>query len=204
MTEAHHIAELQPLVVRIPPSVELTPAQFRQICRVNPDWRLELTAQGDVVVMSPTGGETGAAGARITAQLIQWADEDDSGVAFDSSTGFVLPNGAIRSPDASWVARVRLAKLSRRQKRQFLPLCPDFVIELRSPTDPLAALQTKLREYMANGARLGWLIDPEEGIVYVYRAHAAMRRLARPSTISAEPLLPGFALNLRSIWQPRL
>jgi Uma2 family endonuclease len=182
----------------------MTTAQFRKVCRENPDWRFELTAEGDLLIMPPTGGETGARSARVTAQLILWADRDGTGVVFDSSTGFEFPNEAIRSPDAAWVARTRLARLTRTQKQKFIPLAPDFVVELKSPTDSMRVLQGKMREYVANGARLGWLIDPQERAVYVYRPRTAVRRIDSPATLSGDPVLPGFTLDLRSIWEPNV
>ena len=196
--------EQEPWVVHLGPTVKVTPDQFQSICHTNRDWRFELTAEGGLVIMPPTGGETGAQNLKLAQQLGRWADQDGSGVTFDSSTGFVLPNGAIRSPDAAWVARARLAPLSRAQKRKFLPLCPDFVVELKSPTDPLPMLHTKLREYIGNGARLGWLIDPERRIVYVYRPRAGVARRRSPTTLSADPVLPGFVLNLGPVWNPGL
>lgn len=203
MIETPHERELQPWVVHLAP-LKLTAEEFRKVCQSNRDWQFELTAEGDLVIMPPTGGETGAASGRLTMQLTRWADEDGSGVAFDSSTGFVLPNRAIRSPDAAWVARPRLARLTRRQKQQFLPLCPDFVIELKSPSDPLPVLQEKMREYIANGSSLGWLIDPQQRTVHIYRPHAPARRLVNPATVSGDPVLPGFVLNLAPVWEPDL
>ena len=197
--DTEQIIELEPWVVHMP-HVKLSARQFWEVCAANPDWRLELTADGDVIIMAPTGAETGAAGARITTQLGLWANRDGSGVAFDSSTGFELPNGAIRAPDAAWVTRRRLAGLTRRQKQKFLPLCPDFAIELKSPTDRLRVVQAKLREYVANGTRLGFLIDAQTQVVYVYRPHTPVRRLARPATLSGAPVLPGFTLDLGPIW----
>lgn len=150
--------------------------------------------------MPPAGGETGEQNAEITIQLGLWAKRDGEGTTFDSSTGFRLPNGAVRSPDAAWVRRSRLNTLSPEQRKKFLPLCPDFVIELRSPTDSLNALQEKMREYLDNGAQLGWLIDPEQRRVYVYRPQAPVQTLDNPETISGDPTLTGFVLDLREIW----
>ena len=133
-----------------------------------------------------------------------WAKQDQTGVAFDSSGGFKLPNGATRSPDAAWVKRSRLAALTRDQKQKFLPLCPDFVIELRSPTDNLQATQDKMREYMDNGAQLGWLIDPLTRRVHAYRPQSQPEILEAPDTVSADPFLPGFRLDLQRIWEPGL
>lgn len=189
---------LEPL--HLPEGVRLTAEQFRRLCQLNRDWRFERTAGGDIVVMPPTGGATGARNAEIAAQLRQWARADGTGVSFDSSTGFELPNGATRSPDAAWVSRGRLASLSEADKEDFLPLCPEFVIELRSPSDRLPDLTGKMLEYLANGAALGWLIDPLERCVHVFRAGQPPERLAQPLDLAADPTLPGFRLNLRDIW----
>jgi Uma2 family endonuclease len=196
--------ELPPLVLHLRPAIEMTAEQFFEFCQLNRDVRIERTAEGDLIVMPPTCAKTGARNAEITSQLQLWAKRDRSGVAFDSSTGFTLPNGATRSPDAAWVKRTRLARLTPEQREKFLPLCPDFVIELRSPSDPLRLVQSKMREYTANGARLGWLIDPLERHVYLYRPRTAVRRLDRPAHLSADPVLPGFVLDLSPIWEPNL
>jgi Uma2 family endonuclease len=134
--------------------------------------------------------------------LDAWAENDGSGIGFDSNGGFILPNGAMRSPDAAWVRRERLANLTAEQKQRFLPLCPDFVIELRSPSDPLSTIQAKMREYTENGARLGWLIDPEERKVHVYKPNEPVEVLGNPDKLSGEPALPGFVLGLKPIWEP--
>jgi Uma2 family endonuclease len=194
----------QPFVVRVPRSVKISSKQFWEFCQANRDWRCERSTEGDIVIMPPTGGETGAINARLLKQLIDWADRDGTGVVFDSSTGFELPNGATRSPDASWVVRNRLAALTRHQKQRFLPLCPDFVIELKSPTDPFPLLDAKPREYVDNGARLGWLIDPEARVVHVYRRDASVEKLDAPATISGGSVLRGFVLDLGPIWDPGL
>jgi Uma2 family endonuclease len=205
-TSEHRLpaVELPPLVLHLRPAIEMTAEQFSEFCQLNRDLRIERTAGGDLIVMPPTFGKTGARNAEITAQLQLWAKRDRSGVAFDSSTGFTLPNGATRSPDAAWVKRTHLARLTPEQKEKFLPLCPDFVIELRSPSDPLKLVQGKMREYIANGARLGWLVDPLERRVYVYRPRTAVKRLDRPAHLSADPVLLGFVLDLSSIWEPNL
>ncbi|HKA52184.1 MAG TPA: Uma2 family endonuclease [Candidatus Binatia bacterium] len=189
-----------PVVLQMRPIVELDDNQFFEFCQLNRDWRIERTAEGELVVMPPTGWKTGNYNLRISAALLAWADQDGTGVATDSSTGFDLPNGATRSPDAAWVRRSRLAALSEEQKARFLPLCPDFVIELRSPSDSLKILQDKLQEYMDNGAQLGWLLDPIDRRVYVYRPGVAVECLEDPATISGDPELPGFALDLGTIW----
>ena len=141
---------------------------------------------------------------RVGVQVAHWADADGSGVVFDSSTGFELPNGAVRSPDVAWVLRSRLARLSTEEKRRFLPLCPDFIIELCSPSDSPAYVERKMQEYQANGARLGWLIDPDRGRVAVYLADGSVQRLERPVSLSGDPVMPGFLLALDSVWEPAL
>ena len=177
---------------------------FYELCRQNPDLRLERTAEGEVIVMPPTGGETGNRNSEITRQLGNWKKTDGTGATFDSSTGFKLPDGANRSPDASWVSKTRLAQLTLEQKKRFIPLCPDFAIELRSPSDDLDTIKAKMDEYIANGLRLGWLIDPEEKAVYVYRPNLAVQKLENISEVSADPELPGFVLDLREVWEPQL
>ena len=154
--------------------------------------------------MAPTGWETGSSNADITAQLHNWAEQNGGGVASDSSAGFRSPNGAERSPDAAWVLRSRLAQLTPEQKQKFLPLCPDFVVELCSPTDPLEEVQAKMDEYIENGARLGWLIDPETRRLQIYRPLRPIEVLDQPPQVSGEPELPGFVLDLGEIWKPNI
>jgi len=196
--QGHH--ERQPAVLNLPRSLAMTSEQFWEICQINRDWRLERTRDGDVVVMPPTGALTGKRNVKLSAQVSGWADRDGSGVAFDSSTGFELPNGAVRSPDVAWVARTRLVGVTRADMERFLPLCPDFVIELRSPTDKLSVLQQKLEEYMANGAVLGWLVDPVDRRVYVYRPTQPVQCLENPSSLSGESVLHGLSVDLTPIW----
>jgi Uma2 family endonuclease len=202
------VAELQPretwLTLHLSPAVELTDEQFFELCQINSDLRLERTAEGDIVVMPPTGGETSNRNGEITRQLGNWTKRDGSGAAFESSAGFKLPNGADRSPDAAWVSHERLAQLSPEDKRKFVPLCPDFVIELISPTDSLAATQAKMIEYIENGARLGFLIHPDARRVYVYRPGATVEELKDITEVSGEPELPGFTLDLREVWEPNI
>jgi Uma2 family endonuclease len=186
------------------PVVQLDDSQFFEFCQLNRDWRIERTAEGELVVMPPTGWKTGNYNLRVSAALLAWADQDGTGVATDSSTGFDLPNGATRSPDAAWVRRSRLATLTEEQKARFLPLCPDFVIELRSPSDNLKTLQAKMQEYIDNGAQLGWLLNPIDRRVYVYRPGVAVACLENPTTISGDPELPGFVLDLEKIWEASL
>ncbi len=189
-----------PLIVYLRPVLELTDDQFFELCQINRDLRIERTAQGELVIMPPTGWKTSERNAEITMQLRIWAKHDDTGAVTDSSGGFKLPNGADRSPDAAWIRHERLATLTPEQKEKFLPLCPDFVIELRSPTDSLTLLLSKMQEYRENGAQLGWLIDPIQRRVYVYHPQRPIEILENPETISGDPVLPGFTLDLREIW----
>lgn len=181
-------------------ATRLTEEQFVQLCQENRDLRFELTADKELVIRAPTGSETGRRSGELFYSLTVWAKKDGTGLSFDSSTGFTLPNGAIRSPDASWVSRERWQALTSEQRRGFAPLCPDFVLELRSPTDQLSPLQEKMQEYIDNGARLGWLIDPAQKRVYIYRPNQPIEQLDNPSSLSGELLLPGFVLDLNEIW----
>lgn len=202
------VAELQPrepwLTLHLSPAVELTDEQFFELCQLNRDLRLERTAEGDIIVMPPTGGETGNRNLGISGQLYNWTKRDKSGAAFDSSAGFKLPNGADRSPDAAWVSHERLAQLTPEEKRKFIPLCPDFVVELLSPTDSLAAIKAKMTEYLENGARLGFLIHPDARRVYVYRPGIPIEELNGVNEVSADPELPGFTLDLADVWEPNI
>ncbi len=191
---------LNSLVLHWPPSIHLMNDQFFDFCQVNKELRIELTAQGDCEIMAPTGGSTSWRNSRLITQLSVWADLEGSGVVFDSSGGFVLPNGAIRSPDVSWVKRTRLLTLTEIQKQRFLPLCPDFVIELRSPSDSMKNLQDKMQEYSENGASLGWLIDPEAQQVLVFQPKTAILCLDKPQFLLADNLLTGFSLDMQKLW----
>ena len=202
MTVVLQDLEIEPLVLHLPTSLALTDDQFFELCQANQEMRLERTAEGDILFMAPAGGEAGSQSSELNHELRAWAKRDGSGVAFDSSTGFVLPNGAILSPDAAWVRKTRLQKLKPTQKKKFLPLCPDFVVELLSPTDRLSATMAKMQEYLDNGARLGWLIDPARREVHIYRPTAQPERLHNAKKLSADPELPGFTLDLREIWDP--
>jgi Uma2 family endonuclease len=174
--------------------------EFFEFCQLNSWYRIERTAEGDLVIMPPTGGETGNRNFSLTTRFGNWVEADRTGFGFDSSTGFTLPNGAERSPDLAWVERSRWDALTAAERRRFPPLCPDFVVELRSPSDDLEALQAKMEEYLANGARLGWLIDPAERKVHVYRPSAEVVCLEDPKQVSGDPVLPGFVLDLKGIW----
>ena len=181
-------------------SVELTEEQFFQLCANNRDLRLERNAKGELIIMPPTGGETGNRNARLTQQLMNWTDQDGTGIAFDSSTGFKLPNGANRSPDGAWIPLSRWQQLTQKEKQKFIPLCPNFVIELRSPTDKLADVQNKMQEYLDNGTELGWLINPQDQQVEIYRQNQGIEVLDQPDFLSGEEVLPNFQLDLRAIW----
>jgi Uma2 family endonuclease len=200
MTETLTQVASPPLVLHLRPALEMSDEQFFQFCQLNQDLRIERTAEGDLEIMPPTGWESGHRNAGIVAQLWTWALQDGTGVVSDSSGGFTLPNGAVRAPDAAWVRKSRLRGLTAEQKERFLPLCPDFVIELRSPSDQLTVLTNKMREYIENGAVLGWLIDAPDRRVYVYRPNAAVERLDQPAALSGEPELPGFTLDLKLVW----
>jgi len=181
-------------------SIRLTAAQFEQLCRDNRDLRLELTSKGELIVMPPTGSRTGQRNFSLTSQLGTWVQKNGTGVGFDSSTGFTLPDGAIVSPDGSWIRRERWNALTEVEQEGFAPICPDFVIELRSPSDHLSLLQNKMQEYIKNGALLAWLIDPLTRHVYIYRPDHDMEVLDDSETVSGEPLLSGFILNLHELW----
>ncbi|NEZ66595.1 Uma2 family endonuclease [Leptolyngbyaceae cyanobacterium CCMR0082] len=182
-------------------ALKVTSEQFAVLAAANRDLRLERTATGELIVNPPTGGESGKRNLSISTQLGMWFEANDTlGEAFDSSTGFDLPNGANRSPDASWVRRECWDALTPEQREGFVPLCPDFVVELRSKTDSLTVLQAKMLEYMDNGSQLGWLIDPKNKRVEIYRAGQAVEVLENPDTLSGEDILPGFMLILKRIW----
>lgn len=189
------------LRLRWPPAAE-DATVFRDLCRANPDYRIELNARGEIEIMPPTGGRIGRKNTKLLSALDHWAERDGRGETFDSSTGFRFPDGSTRSPDASWVTRDRLALLSADDKDGFLPLAPDFVAELRSTSDSLKRIQSKMEEYRANGVRLGWLLNPEARQVFVYRPGRPVECLEGPERLAGDPELPGFVLDLRLIWEP--
>ncbi|MEG4856775.1 Uma2 family endonuclease [Microcoleus sp. K1-B6] len=180
--------------------IKLTSEQFYQLCEENPDLKLERNANGELIVMPPTGGETGKSNSTANAQIWTWNDRTELGEVFDSSTGFTLPNKADRSPDVSWVEKSRWEALTPEQREKFIPLCPDFVIELVSPSDSLKKTQEKMQEYLENGCRLGWLINRKKREVEIYRSGQDVEVLQSPLTLSGENVLPGFVLNLQKIW----
>ena len=187
------------LTVPIRSGIRVSPRGFERICTLNRDLRLERTAKGELIVMPPAGSETGRINNNISARLWIWAKNDRNGESFDSSSGFTLANGAVRSPDASWIRLDRWNALSPEQKRTFAPICPDFVVELISPSDDKIDLQEKMKEYINQGARLGWLIDPESRTVELYRPDRAVEVLQNPESLSGEDVLPGFAPAMKGI-----
>lgn len=191
------------ILLIVPNSIGLsvTPEQFEALAIANRDLRLERTATGELIVNPPTGWETGKRNFSLTGQLARWCEEhEDLGEGFDSSTGFILPNGATRSPDASWVSRQRWEALTPEQKGTFPHICPDFVVELRSTSDTLSDLQAKMREYIENGALLGWLLNPKQRQVEIYRPGKSVEVLENPVELSGEDILPGFILKLNKLW----
>ena len=190
------------LIIRFNPGIEMTDDLFAEFCSMNDDLRIELTAEGIIEIMPPLKGDAGAKELDIGADLKIWSRADASGIVFGSNAGFRLPNNALRAPDASWISRTRYDALTTEEKNSFTPLCPDFVVELRSTSDRLSVLQTKMEEYMENGARIGWLLDPLERRAHVYRPNAQPEILDNPESISADPELPGFTLDLTRIWEP--
>ena len=194
--------ETETLLMALPNSIALqvTPEQFTALAAANRDLRLERTSQGELIVNPPASWETGKRNLSLTGQLYRWYEANETlGEAFDSSAGFTLPNSAIRSPDASWVSRDRWEALTPEDKTTFPKICPDFVVELRSKSDKLPPLQEKMREYLENGAKLGWLIDPQSSRVEIYQTGKETEILENPTQLSGEPVLPSFILNLTRI-----
>jgi Uma2 family endonuclease len=180
--------------------IKLTDDQFYQLCRDNPDVKFERNANGEIIIMPPTGGETGNRNFELSADFAIWNRQYRLGVCFDSSTCFKLPNGADRSPDVSWIKQERWDTLTLEQKEKFPPIAPDFVLELISPTDSLKKTQGKMQEYMKNEVRLGWLIDRKTRRVEIYRLGQAVEVLKSPTELSGEDVLPGFVLKLETVW----
>jgi Uma2 family endonuclease len=182
------------------PAIEMTDEQFFDFCQQNRDYRIERTAQGEIIIMPPTGSETGNRNFDLIIQLGIWTRQNKTGIGFDSSTGFTLPNGSIKSSDAAWIKLEKWNRLTPEQQQKFAPICPDFVVKLRSPSDNLKRLQDKLQDYIDNGTLLGWLIDRKQQQVYIYRPNQPVDCLTQPSTLSEESVLPGFVLDLSTIW----
>ncbi len=181
-------------------AVPLSSEQFYRLCIDNPELRMELTAEGELILMSPTGSKTGQRNSELNYQLAAWAKADGKGVTFDSSAVFSLPNGAKRSPDASWILKKRWNALSDTEQEKIAPLCPDFVVELRSPSDRLDALKAKMNEYIDNGSKLGWLLDPLEKRVYLYRPSQDVECLEDPQSLDGEDVVEGLVLDLHEIF----
>ena len=200
MTTVTPSVENSPLVLHLKPIINLTDEEFFEFCQINRDLRIERTTNGELLIMSPTGSDTGNRNAKLIVQLGIWAERDGTGTYFDSSTGFTLSNGAERSPDAAWIKLERWNALTPEQQQKFAPICPDFVVELRSASDNLAPLKTKMEEYIDNGASLGFLIDRKNRDVYIYRSGVGVECLKNPATVSGESVLPGFVLDLSKIW----
>ena len=189
-----------PMMIDLPWIVPMTEEQFYEFCLANRDLRIERNSSGEVIVMPPAFSDTGNRNFNIAAQLWNWTEREGTGLGFDSSTGFTLPNGATRSPDAAWIKLARWNQLTEKQKASFAPICPDFVIELRSKSDTVASLQKKMAEYLANGTILGWLIDRQNRQVHIYRPHQEPVILHDPQRVDGKPELPGFELVMAKIW----
>ncbi|MBW4696491.1 MAG: Uma2 family endonuclease [Aphanocapsa lilacina HA4352-LM1] len=187
------------LILNLDALAPLSDKRFYELCRANRELRLERTSHGELIAMPPAGGKSGNRNFRLIGQLYAWVEYTGLGIGFDSSTGFVLANGAIRSPDAAWVSQESWEVLSSDEQEKFLPLCPDFVVELRSATDELKPLQMKMQEYLDNGVALGWLIDPQTRQVEIYRANGDVEILLAPTNLSGEAVLPEFVLDLQGI-----
>ena len=185
---------------RLELKIDLTDEQFWQLCQENDDLRFERSATGELIIMSPTGGNTGKRNVKITTQLDIWNSENNLGEVFDSNCAFRLPNGSQRAPNASWVSREKWDALTLEEQDKFLPLCPDFVVELMSPSDTLEKTRAKMREYVENGAKLGWLINRKKRQLEIYRPEQDVEILENPQTVSGENVLPGFILDLTLIW----
>lgn len=198
------ITSSQDSPVRLSTRRRVTPQEYRAFCEANPEWRIERSAHGELILMAPAHSRSGAQNAALNYQVYGWTLHDGTGISFDSSTGFDLPDGSNRSPDASWISKSRLATLEPGQREEYFEICPDFVVELRSSSDRIPELQAKMQDYLACGARLGWLIDPLERRVWVYRPGAAVEVLEAPATLTAGPLMPGFVLDLAPIWNPQV
>lgn len=200
MTVSNALGNSNYITLQMPPAISLDEDSLFDFCQLNSHLRIERTATGELIVMSPTGSETGNRNAKLIQQLANWTDRDGTGVEFDSSAGFILPNGATRSPDASWINLFKWNALTDAQKAKFAPICPDFVVEIASPSDDLVTLQNKMQEYIDNSASLGWLIDRSSRRIYVYVPNQDVKILDNPATIKGDPLLAGFVLDLTKVW----
>ena len=193
------VKEIAPMTIRLHPVMTMTDEQFFDFFQLNQDVNIERNARGELVFMSPTGSEGEERNFNLIGQLWVWTKQDNTGVGFGSSGGFTLPNGAIRSPDAAWISKTRWSEIDLDLRKKFAPICPDFVVELRSVTDNLPTLQEKMAEYIDNGAKLGWLIDPQQQKVYIYRQNSPVEELVKPLSLSGEEVLSGFILELQDL-----
>ncbi len=200
MTQTISLTENIPLKLQMSPAIDMTDEQFFAFCQQNRDYRIERNATGEITIMPPTGSETGNRNFDLIVQLGIWTRQNGTGIGFDSSAGFTLPNGVMKSSDAAWIKLEKWHSLTPEQQQKFAPICPDFIIELRSPSDNLQPLKDKLQEYIDNGVSLGWLIDRKNRKVYIYRPNSEVECLDNPATLSGESILPEFVLQLSTIW----
>ena len=200
MTQTISLTENIPLKLQMSPAIDMTDEQFFAFCQQNRDYRIERNATGEITIMPPTGSETGNRNFDLIVQLGIWTRQNGTGIGFDSSAGFTLPNGAMKSSDAAWIKLEKWHTLTPEQQQKFAPICPDFIIELRSPSDNLQPLKDKLQEYIDNGVSLGWLIDRKNRKVYIYRPNSEVECLDNPATLSGESILHEFVLQLSTIW----
>jgi Uma2 family endonuclease len=187
--------------LKLEPAIALSENQFFTLCQQNPDLKIERSGQGELIIMPPTGGETGRKNAELIADFIIWNRQSKLGIVFDSSTCFRLPKGGDRSPDVSFIKKERWDSLTPEQQRKFPPLCPDFVLELLSPSDNLSFTQAKMQEYQASGVQLAWLLNPQDQQVEIYRLGYPVEILFRPRELFGENVLPNFVLNITWLWQ---
>jgi Uma2 family endonuclease len=190
-----------PLPLRFRPETPMSDEELMRFCAANDALRVERDANGEILVMTPAGNRTGRKNTAIISALDRWAEDDGRGYAFDSNTGFTLPDGSMRSPDAAWVSAARWDALTEGDKDRFSPICPDFIVELRSPTDSLAELKEKMEQWVANGAQLAWLIDPTEQTVFIYRPDDQPEILHHPSSVQGNGIMAGFELVMARIWE---
>ena len=200
MTQTISLTQNIPLKLQMSPAIDMTDEQFFAFCQQNRDYRIERNATGEITIMPPTGSETGNRNFDLIVQLGIWTRQNGTGIGFDSSAGFTLPNGAMKSSDTAWIKLEKWHTLTPEQQQKFAPICPDFIIELRSPSDNLQPLKDKLQEYIDNGVSLGWLIDRKNRKVYIYRPNSEVECLDNPATLSGESILPEFVLQLSTIW----
>lgn len=192
--------EILPMVLQMLPNMIMTDDQFFDFCQLNRHFRIERNQIGDLFIMSPTDSETGQRNFNLIGELGIWTKQDGTGVGFGSSGGFTLPNGAVRSPDAAWIKRTKWEIIPADKRKKFAPICPEFVVELRSDNDNLSTLKEKMQEYIDNGTQLAWLIDRKQRKVFIYRRNCGVAELDNPQTLTGEDILPGFVLDLSEIW----